>query len=57
MPTANIVEHYRVNVSDKPSFLRRVMFALAGDAEISFEGDLSSFAFPPDLMNVPETTH
>ena len=55
MSTGNIDERYWVNVRDKPSFLRRVMLALAGDAEISFEGDLSSVTFPPDLMNVSES--
>ena len=51
MPTAHIDEAYWIDVRDKPAFLRRIIVALAGDAEISFEGDLKSFNFPPDLVN------
>ena len=55
MPTATIDERYWIDVRDKPAFLRRIMCTLAGDAEISFEGDLKSFAFPPELTKDSES--
>ena len=55
MPTANIDERYWIDVRDKPAFLRRMISTLAGDAEISFEGDLKSFAFPTELTNESES--
>ncbi|MEZ5324888.1 MAG: hypothetical protein R3F19_07485 [Verrucomicrobiales bacterium] len=55
MPTAHIDERYWIDVRDKPAFLRRIILALAADAEISFEGDLRAFDFPHDLMNASES--
>ena len=55
MPTASIDERYWIDVRDKPAFLRRIMIALASDAEISFEGDLKSFAFPAELTDESES--
>ena len=55
MPTAHIDEAYWIDVRDKPAFLRRIIVALAGDAEISFEGVLKSFNFPPNLINKSES--
>ena len=38
------------DVRDKPGFLRRLMVALAGGAEISLEGNLSRCRFADDLV-------
>ncbi|MEM9284063.1 MAG: hypothetical protein AAGA96_19770 [Verrucomicrobiota bacterium] len=56
MPTEDIEARYWVDVRDKPSFLRRIILALAGDAEISFEGDLSLFALPLELVTGSESS-
>jgi len=55
MATAEIDERYWINVRDKPAFLRRMMMELSGDAEVSFEGDLSSFDFPAGLTDSSES--
>jgi len=41
---------HSVDVRDKPSFLRRVMFELAGHAQMSLEGDLSHCRFTKDVI-------
>ena len=52
---ADSVSH-SVWVRDKAIFLRRLMVELAGDARISFEGDLSEYQFPIDLGESGEET-
>jgi hypothetical protein len=43
-------ELHWVDVRDKLGFLRRLMFELAGNAQISLEGDLSCCHFPEDSV-------
>ncbi|HLP84257.1 MAG TPA: hypothetical protein VK157_07900 [Phycisphaerales bacterium] len=40
---------YWIDARDKPALLRRMMFATAGDAHISFEGRIASHDFPANL--------
>lgn len=40
---------YWIDPRDKPGLLRAMMRELAGDAQISFEGNLSRCIFPADL--------
>jgi hypothetical protein len=44
-----MAEH-SLNVRDKPGFLRRMMVELAGNAQMSVEGDLSRCRFNDDLI-------
>ncbi len=46
---ANQMSH-TPNVSDKPRFLHRLMIALAGDARLSLEGELSHCRFPEEIV-------
>ncbi len=47
---------YWIVARDKPGLLIAMMRHLAGDAHISFEGDLSNCAFPSDLAPSAEET-
>lgn len=49
-------ESYWLVARDKPGLLIAMMRALAGDARVSFEGDLSRCAFPPPLQTSGEET-
>ena len=40
-----MTKHLQFIARDPPALLRAMMFALAGDAQISFEGDLSAYDF------------
>ena len=51
----NAVSHW-LDVRDKPGFLRRVMFELAGDSQMSLEGDLSCCRFTDDVMATGDET-
>jgi len=42
-------DRYWLVARDKPGLLIAMMRALAGNGHVSFEGDLSRCAFPPDL--------
>jgi hypothetical protein len=42
-------DRYWLVARDKPGLLIAMMRALAGNAHVSFEGNLSRYAFPPDL--------
>jgi predicted ThiF/HesA family dinucleotide-utilizing enzyme len=46
---ANARSHW-LSVRDKPGLLHRLMTELAGDARVSFEGDLSRCVFPEHLI-------
>lgn len=46
---SNAASHQTI-VRAKPEFLRRLMAELAGNAHISFEGDLSHCRFIDDLV-------
>src|SRR6266851_8942125 len=45
-----------VDVRDRPAFLRRVMFELAGSAQMSLEGDLSRCHFSQDVIVTSDET-
>ena len=45
-----------VDVRDRPAFLRRVMFELAGNAQMSLEGDLSRCHFSQDVIVTSDET-
>lgn len=47
---------YWIDPRDKPGLLRAMMRALAGDAHISFEGDLSRCVFPAPLKSSGDET-
>jgi hypothetical protein len=49
-------DFHSVDVRDKPGFLRRVMFELAGNAQISVEGDLSHCQFTQDMVVTGDET-
>lgn len=49
-------DRYWIVARDKPGLLIAMMRALAGNASISFEGDLSRCAFPPDLTQTHDET-
>ena len=41
---------HRVDVRNKPAFLRRTMSELSGDARLSLEGDLSRCRFSSEVL-------
>jgi hypothetical protein len=45
-----------VDVRDRPAFLRRVMFELAGNAQMLLEGDLSRCHFSQDVIVTSDET-
>ena len=47
---------HRVVARDKPGLLTAMMRALAGDAQVSFEGDLSRCVFPSELVAANDET-
>ena len=47
---------YWIDPRDKPGLLRVMMNTLAGDAHISFEGDLSRCVFPEHLKPSGDAT-
>ena len=49
-------DRYWIVAHDKPGLLIAMMRALAGNASISFEGDLSRCAFPRDLAQAHDET-
>jgi hypothetical protein len=49
-------DRYWIIARDKPALLTAVARALAGDAHISFEGDLSRCTFPANLRPKAEET-
>src|SRR5688572_24912182 len=49
-------DRYWIVARDKPGLLIAMMRALAGNASISFEGDLSRCAFPPGLTQTHDET-
>jgi hypothetical protein len=51
-----VKDRYWIVARDKPGLLRAIMQALAGDAHISFEGDLSRCSFDEELRPSPHET-
>jgi hypothetical protein len=47
-------DRYWLVARDKPALLANMMRLLAGDAQISFEGDLSRCSFPDSVPRLPE---
>lgn len=47
------LDRYWLVARDKPALLTHMMRLLAGDAHISFEGDLSGCSFPDSVRRVP----
>lgn len=47
-------DRYWVVARDEPGLLTHMMRLLAGDAQISFEGDLSRCVFPASVRAIPE---
>jgi hypothetical protein len=52
---ADQVSHW-LNVRDRPGFLHRLMVELAGDAQLSLEGDLSRCRFTDDVVIARDKT-
>src|SRR5688572_16959263 len=49
-------DRYWLVTQDKPALLTHMMRFFAGDAQISFEGDLSRCSFPLAVPRIPENT-
>lgn len=47
---------HRLDVRDRPEFLRRLMVELAGNAQLSLEGDLSRCRFIDDVVITRDET-
>jgi hypothetical protein len=54
MSDAVAQDRYWLVARDKPALLTLMMRFLAGDAHISFEGDLSHCGFPPSIPRIDE---
>jgi len=49
-------DRYWLVARDKPGLLTHMMRLLVGDAQISFEGDLSRCSFPASVAQIPEAS-